>query len=135
MWALCVHISEPEIKNALWYNFFMWILNTGWCFLTVPPNFQYQNEVKTCQANEKLFYIEIFLAKELWLATNRFYFVTEYLEEQFKNPSCINEIGMSSQAGKQSVWFIYSWQKREKWDWGCERNTFEGQGNTERKRK
>ena len=28
MWALCVHISEPEIKNALWYNFFMWILNT-----------------------------------------------------------------------------------------------------------
>ena len=28
MWALCVHISEPEIKNNLWYNFFMWILNT-----------------------------------------------------------------------------------------------------------
>jgi len=28
MWALCVHISEPVIKNGLWYNFFMWILNT-----------------------------------------------------------------------------------------------------------
>ena len=28
MWALCVLISEPEIKNAFWYNFFMWILNT-----------------------------------------------------------------------------------------------------------
>ena len=28
MRALCVHISEPEIKNAFWYNFFMWILNT-----------------------------------------------------------------------------------------------------------
>ena len=33
--------------------------------LTVPPDFQYQNEERTCQANEKLVYIEIFLAKEL----------------------------------------------------------------------
>ena len=31
-------------------------------FLTVPPNFQYQNE-KTCSANEELFFIENFLKK------------------------------------------------------------------------
>ena len=31
-------------------------------FLTVPPDFQYQNE-KTCSANEELFYIENFLKK------------------------------------------------------------------------
>ena len=30
-------------------------------FLTGPPDFQYQNEKKTCSANEELFYIENFV--------------------------------------------------------------------------
>ena len=53
--------------------------------LSVPPDFQYQNQT-TCQANEDLFYIEILLAKELWLAaTCFFHFGSENWEEQVKN--------------------------------------------------
>ena len=42
--------------------------------LSVPPDFQYQNQT-TCKANEELFYIEILLAKELWLAATCFFFI------------------------------------------------------------
>ena len=62
---------------------------------------------KPCQPNEELFYIEIFLAKELLLAA----FVLKNWRNS-KKPSCMNGIGMSSEAGKQSVWFTVDGEER-----------------------
>ena len=63
-----------------------WTIILQGVFLSVPPDFQCQNET-TCQANEELFYIEILLAKELWLAATCFFFHfgSENWEEQVKN--------------------------------------------------
>ena len=64
------------------------LLNTGWFFSTVPPNFQYWKE-KCCSTNEDLLYIKNFMEQNLWLAAHLFSFRYWKLGGTVKKAPCI----------------------------------------------